>query len=473
MTIFLLLLSIIKIITNSNYSLEYLVGIATDIFVFALVVTLTHFEHVKSKYSSATLLIYWLLQIIILGIELRSLILNKVPQTDSFLFTFHIQYLLVAVLVFILELLEKEVEYSEIGDGNISPEDSYNIFGKITFYWMDSLMKLGYKKVLKVQDLWELRKQDTAEENSEKFSDAWTQELSKKKPSLLKATFKAYGLMFLSAAFYKLVQDILGFVQPQLLKKMMEFAKNFTNLESETRLETGVLIAFSMLLTAIVQTVFLHQYFHVCMITGMRLKSAIITSIYRKALKLSNTSRQNSTVGEIVNLMSVDASRISELFTYLHILWSGPFQIFLAVYFLYQTLGTAVFGGVGVMILMIPVNAYLAGKSRSLNKLQMQNKDGRTKIMDELLSGIKVIKLYAWERSFLKKISNIREAELSTLKRIGYLSAFQTFTWSCTPFLVSFTSFGIYSLISNEPLTSTKSKIPCIHLYSFCINFPV
>ena len=69
-----------------------------------------------------------------------------------------------------------------------------------------------------------------------------------------------------------------------------------------------------------------------------------------------------------------------------------------------------------------------------------------------------MIKLYAWERSFLSKINNIREAELGTLKKIGYLSAFQSFTWSCTPFLVSFTSFGIYSLISNEPLTSTKSK---------------
>jgi hypothetical protein len=436
------------------------------------VLTLSHFEHVKSAHSSTILLIYWLLQITTLGIETRSLVLHDIPQTDSFLFTFQIQYILVALMCFILELLQKDEEYSEIVDRNVSPEDSYNVFGKITFYWMDSLMKLGYKKVLTIQDLWELRSQDRTEENSEKFSDAWTLELLKKKPSLLKATFKAYGLMFLSAAFYKLVQDVLAFVQPQLLKKMMEFAKNFTDL-GDSKLETGVLIAFSMLLTAILQTVFLHQYFHVCMITGMRLKSAIIAVIYRKALKLSNSSRQTSTVGEIVNLMSVDASRISELFTYLHILWSGPFQIFLAVYFLYQILGTAVFGGVGIMVLMIPVNAYLASKSRDLNKMQMKNKDGRTKIMDELLCGIKVIKLYAWERSFLKKISNIREAELHTQKSIGYLSACQTFTWSCTPFLVSFTSFGIYSLISNEPLTSTKSKVSETYLPSFCFYFTV
>ena len=188
--------------------------------------------------------------------------------------------------------------------------------------------------------------------------------------------------MFLSAAIYKFIQDIFGFIQPQLLKMMMEFAKNWSkDIEQDIQLEKGFLIAFAMLFSAILQTIFLHQYFHTCMITGMRFKSAIVTAIYRKALRLSNASRQGSTVGEIVNLMSVDASRISELFTYLHIVWSGPFQIMLAIYFLYQTLGVSVFGGVGVMILMIPVNIHLASKSRDLNKMQMKNKDGRTKLM--------------------------------------------------------------------------------------------
>jgi ABC-type bacteriocin/lantibiotic exporter with double-glycine peptidase domain len=79
------------------------------------------------------------------------------------------------------------------------------------------------------------------------------------------------------------------------------------------------------------------------------------------------------------------------------------------------------------MVLMIPVNAILATRSRALNKRQMGNKDARTKLMDEVLSGIKVIKLYAWESPFLKKIDDIREKELSTLKSIGYLSAMQRY----------------------------------------------
>ncbi|KAJ3097766.1 hypothetical protein HDU96_000252, partial [Phlyctochytrium bullatum] len=148
--------------------------------------------------------------------------------------------------------------------------------------------------------------------------------------------------------------------------------------------------------------------------------------------------------------------RLGDLTTYLHILWSGPFQISMALVLLYNTLGPSIFAGVGVMILMIPINALLATRSRGYNKEQMKNKDARTKLMDEVLNGIKVIKLYAWEIPFVKQVQTVRERELSTLRKIGVLAAVQSFTWACTPFLVSFFSFMVYSLVSDEPLTSSK-----------------
>lgn len=85
--------------------------------------------------------------------------------------------------------------------------------------------------------------------------------------------------------------------------------------------------------------------------TGMRIKSAISTHVYKKSLTLSPKSRKESTSGEIVNLMSVDSSRLMDLTSYLHILWSGPLQISLALYFLYQTLGSCIFLGLLIMVL--------------------------------------------------------------------------------------------------------------------------
>ena len=85
-----------------------------------------------------------------------------------------------------------------------------------------------------------------------------------------------------------------------------------------------------------------------------------------QSLRLSSSARRQSTVGEIVNLMSVDTQRFMDLMTYLHLIWSAPLQIVLSIVFLYIAMGPSVFAGVGVMILMIPVNAIFASIGRKL-----------------------------------------------------------------------------------------------------------
>lgn len=67
----------------------------------------------------------------------------------------------------------------------------------------------------------------------------------------------------------------------------------------------------------------------------------------------------------------------------------------------------------------------------------MKSKDNRIKLMNEILNGIKVLKLYAWELAFKDKVLAIRQEELKVLKKSAYLAAVGTFTWVCTPFLVS------------------------------------
>ena len=97
-----------------------------------------------------------------------------------------------------------------------------------------------------------------------------------------------------------------------------------------------------------------------------------------------------STVGEIVNLMSVDAQRFMDLLPYLHNIWSAPLQIVLSLIFLYITLGPSIFAGFAVMLLMIPLNIWLGSWSKRLQVKQMEHKDLRIKIVNEVLNGIKV-----------------------------------------------------------------------------------
>lgn len=105
---------------------------------------------------------------------------------------------------------------------------------------------------------------------------------------------------------------------------------------------------------------------------------------------MNNRARTESTVGEIVNLMSVDAEHVKDLAGYLWALWSSPFQIIGSIIFLYFTVGYAMFAGLGVMILMIPVNMVILNKVQYYEGKLMERKDERIKLMTEILNGIKV-----------------------------------------------------------------------------------
>ncbi len=62
--------------------------------------------------------------------------------------------------------------------------------------------------------------------------------------------------------------------------------------------------------------------------------------------------------------MSVDAQMFMDLMPYLHMLWSAPFQIVLALIFLWFSMGPSIFAGFFIMVLMIPLNAVIAAKGR-------------------------------------------------------------------------------------------------------------
>ena len=126
--------------------------------------------------------------------------------------------------------------------------------------------------------------------------------------------------------------------------------------------------------------------------------------------------------------------RLFFLQPYINMLWSAPLQIGLALFFLWQTLGPSVLSGLALMILLVPINGAIAAKQRKFQQKQMKHKDSRVKSMNEILSGIKIIKLYGWEPSFENQVSEIRGKEISILKKLVYLSSITSFIWSCAPF---------------------------------------
>ncbi|OQR83043.1 ATP-binding Cassette (ABC) Superfamily, partial [Thraustotheca clavata] len=141
-----------------------------------------------------------------------------------------------------------------------------------------------------------------------------------------------------------------------------------------------------------------------CFETGLRLRSAIVTAVYQKSLVLSASAKGQKSTGEITNLMSIDAQRLQEITNYLHAIWYAFFQIIVSSYLLYLQLGVAFVAGLLVILLLIPITASISKIMRSLQQRLMQVKDERVKVVYEVLSGIKVIKLQTWENSFTTRV---------------------------------------------------------------------
>lgn len=75
--------------------------------------------------------------------------------------------------------------------------------------------------------------------------------------------------------------------------------------------------------------------------------------------------------------------------------------------------------------------------------------------MTEFLSGIRVIKFYAWEKHFSTRINTCRAKELQKLRAIKYLDAVCVYLWAALPVVVSIVIFITYVLMGHQ-LTATK-----------------
>lgn len=272
---------------------------------------------------------------------------------------------------------KQKSEYHALEDEDECPIEYATVFSILTFSWMTPMMQYGYKKFLTEDDLWNLAKRDTTKATSEAFQAAWDIELEQKKnPSLWMAIFRAFSGPYIRGSLFKIVSDTLNFMQPQLLRLLIQFVASYSK-DSPVPPQPvvrGVAIAAGMFAVSIGQTMALHQYFQRAFETGMRIKASLTAAIYSKSLKLSNEGRASKSTGDIVNYMAVDTQRLQDLTQYGQQLWSAPYQIVLCMVSLYQLVGVSMLAGVGVMILMIPINGLVARLMKRLQKEQMKNK---------------------------------------------------------------------------------------------------
>ncbi|CAB3400543.1 unnamed protein product [Caenorhabditis bovis] len=399
-------------------------------------------------------------------------------------------------------------EYKPINQGrNPSPELQSSFINRLTMWWFNSLCALGVKKPLELNDLYSLNEGDVSaslvphwfrtwdsvckkyadkqgstarphEARSRSHSNDLTPLLNdqdsedygsvpiqtprtQRLPSIIWCLFLMFKWDIIVAMTVKLISDILLFCNPILLKKLIKFTE-----QVERPMWEGVMIAFVMFIASELSSILLSHYFYLMYRVGTRVQTCLTAAVYRKTLRLSNAARREKTVGEIVNLMAIDIDRFQQITPQIMQYWSNPLQISLALILLFNQLGISVFSGVAVMVLLFPINFGITMIIRNFKVDQMYYKDERTKMVNEVLNGIKVIKLYAWEPPMENVINFLREKELSLIKRAAFLRTFSDMLNCASPFLVALSTFATFVCIDPKNVLTPEIAFVSLTLFN-------
>ena len=164
-------------------------------------------------------------------------------------------------------------------------------------------------------------------------------------------------------------------------------------------------------------------------------------------------SDEQVNTGTIINLMSVDSFKVSEITAYLHFLFAAaPTQLIVAIYLLYRILGLSSIPGLIVMVLLLPVNILIAQGFGKYQKKVMAATDKRIHTTNEVLQNIRIIKFFAWEHRFSTLVNEKRSVELKALRSKYILWAFAVAVWNTVPVIITFFSFLVYTLVEKKPL---------------------
>ncbi|XP_010129451.1 PREDICTED: multidrug resistance-associated protein 1-like, partial [Buceros rhinoceros silvestris] len=472
-----------------------------------LAMFLTQAERMMGIQSSGILLIYWLLSFMAAAVMFSSKVQHALERgflEDQFRHvTTYLYISLVLAQLVLFCLVDHPPFFSRaVSNPNQCPEASTSFLSKITYWWFSGLVWKGRQQPLGVDDLWPVRKEDSSEEivawaarewkkfhgrTQQKIESATfkkgqksetgraeaeeTEVLLQSKHSqsgpLLKAFWSMFGTYFLLGTVCLVICDVFLFSIPKLLSLFLEFIE-----DQGAPSWHGYFYAFSMFLLACLQTLFEQRYMYVCLVLGLRLKTAVTGLVYRKILVMSNASRKAATVGEIVNLVSVDVQKLMDLIIYFNGTWLAPIRIIVCFVFLWQLLGPSALTSIAVFLLLLPLNFVISKKRSQFQETQMKYKDERAKLTNAILSDIKVIKLYGWEKTFMEKVLGIRKQELQALKRSQILFSVSLASFHSSTFLIAFVMFAVYALVDDTHVLDAQKAFVSLTLINILNTAP-
>lgn len=349
-----------------------------------------------------------------------------------------------------------------------------NLLSKATYWWMNTLIISAHRKPIDLKAIGKLPIAMRAVTNYVCLKEAYEEQKKKaadhpnRTPSIWLAMYRAFGRPILLSSTFRYLADLLGFAGPLCISGIVQRVNEKTNttremfpetLSSKEFLENAHVLAVLLFLALILQRTFLQASYYVTIETGINLRGALLAMIYNKILRLStsNLSMGEMTLGQINNLVAIETNQLMWFLFLCPNLWAMPVQIIMGVILLYNLLGSSALVGAAVIVLLAPIQYFIATKLAEAQKSTLDYSTERLKKTNEILKGIKLLKLYAWEHIFCKSVEETRMKELSSLKTFALYTSLSIFMNAAIPIAAVLATFVTHAYASGNNLKPAEA----------------
>lgn len=323
-----------------------------------------------------------------------------------------------------------------------------NLFSRLVFFFMWPVISVGLKRTITVADIAnQLPEEMKTEYSYYRLSRRWSTGMKHKGPSrrnhsLFWTILSSHWRVLTPILASRVAIVLMSYAQPALLGELLAYFEDYDHMPRSY----GVVLAIGMFSASLGVSLFNVYNRYQLLTVGVTTRAALISMIYRKSLRLSPGARQQSTQGEIMSHMSVDADCWWDCLVALSVWISIPLEIGIALWMLHGQLGWTMMAGVLVMLLLLPIQAWQGGFYKNRQRDKLLAMDQRIRLTAEVLASMKVVKLYGWTSAFLGRILSVRNLELQALRRIGVVQAFMSIVFISSSLIISLVTFTVYTL---------------------------
>ncbi|XP_058859188.1 ATP-binding cassette sub-family C member 8-like isoform X2 [Acipenser ruthenus] len=366
-----------------------------------------------------------------------------------------------------------------------------NLLSKGTYWWMNTFITSAHKRPIDLKVIGKLPIAMRALTNYVLLRKAFEAQKTKGSSypqgskSIWCAMRHAFGKPLVLSITFRFLADLLGFAGPLCISGIVHHLskENKTFLppvkllgvyfiSSQEFLANAYVLAVLLFFALLLQRTFLQASYYVAIETGINLRGAIQTKIYNKIMRLctSNMSMGEMTVGQICNLVAIDTNQLMWFFFLCPNLWAMPVQIVVGVILLYYLLGISALIGATVIAVLAPVQYFVATKLSQAQKSTLEYSNERLKKTTELLRGIKLLKLYAWEHIFHDSVEETRHKEMTSLKAFALYTSISIFMNAAIPIAAVLTTFVVHAHLSEDADLSPAVAFASLSLFHILVT---